>query len=355
MAGKKVIVVGAGIARLAVPKQLHMLGATVVVLESGNYVGARIRTDWSLGAPFEFGAGWLHGPSRRNPIRKLADSIDAPIVGTDDDNLEVFDMQGQPLTEDDFDRLDSMYERLERTLNRVDENNDTRSIHAVVSDEAPDIMQDPMGRWILSAFTEFDIGAGIEDISAAHALSDEAFIGKDVIFTKGYDTILAPLYEGLDIRLNAPVSKISYHNEGVTVDGMAADYVVCSVPFNPELPVNIKTTIDQIGFGSVTKIALEFDAPFWDISTQYFGIMTEPKGRWNYWLNYRTFSSENILLGLSVGQYAPIADKICHEGSSRQSRQNSYGDIHGTRVAKQNSQSLNITMASTVHAVNTRL
>ena len=45
MAGKKVIVVGAGIARLAVPKQLHMLGATVVVLESGNYVGARIRTD----------------------------------------------------------------------------------------------------------------------------------------------------------------------------------------------------------------------------------------------------------------------------------------------------------------------
>ena len=45
MAGKKVIVVGAGIARLPAAKQLHMLGATVVVLESGNYVGARIRTD----------------------------------------------------------------------------------------------------------------------------------------------------------------------------------------------------------------------------------------------------------------------------------------------------------------------
>jgi len=35
-----------------------------------------------------------------------------------------------------------------------------------------------------------------------------------------------------------------------------------------------------------------------------------PKGRWNYWLNYRTFSDENILLGLSVGDYAPVADRM---------------------------------------------
>jgi monoamine oxidase len=38
--------------------------------------------------------------------------------------------------------------------------------------------------------------------------------------------------------------------------------------------------------------------------------MTEPKGRWNYWLNYRTFSDKNILLGLSFGRYAPIADQM---------------------------------------------
>ena len=43
---------------------------------------------------------------------------------------------------------------------------------------------------------------------------------------------------------------------------------------------------------------------------QYFGIATEPKGRWNLWLNYRTFSDENILLGLSVGAYAEIADRM---------------------------------------------
>ncbi len=37
-------------------------------------------------------------------------------------------------------------------------------------------------------------------------------------------------------------------------------------------------------------------------------MMTEPKGRWNYWLNYRTFSNQNILLGLSFGKYAFTAD-----------------------------------------------
>jgi hypothetical protein len=34
------------------------------------------------------------------------------------------------------------------------------------------------------------------------------------------------------------------------------------------------------------------------------GWMTETRGRWNYFLNYRTFSEENILLGLCVGDYA---------------------------------------------------
>ena len=38
--------------------------------------------------------------------------------------------------------------------------------------------------------------------------------------------------------------------------------------------------------------------------------MTDEKGRWPYWLNYRTFSNENILLGLSFGNYARKADNM---------------------------------------------
>jgi monoamine oxidase len=318
--GKKVIVVGAGIAGLAAAKQLHSKGAEVTVLEAGKYIGGRIRTDRSMGAPFEYGAGWIHGPSGSNPIKKLASRARAKTFKTDDDNLEVFDINGQPLTDDGYDRLDSLYSRLERKLDSNVSNRDQRSLEKAINDLEPGLLNDPMGRWMVSAFMEFDIGAGIKNISAANAFADRAFGGKDVIFTQGYDAILAPLAAGIDIRLGKRVKRISYGESGVDVDGMKADYVICAVPlgvlktgaisFKPALPQNIQNAVKKIGFGTVTKIALKFDKPFWDTETQYFGIMTSPKGRWNYWLNYRTFSNQNILLGLSFGDYAIVADRM---------------------------------------------
>ena len=83
-----------------------------------------------------------------------------------------------------------------------------------------------------------------------------------------------------------------------------------NIKFKPSLPKKYIKIIDKLGFGSVTKIAMKFNDVFWDKETQYFGVNTAIKGRWNYWLNYRTFSRENILLGLSVGDYALIADQM---------------------------------------------
>lgn len=320
LSGKRVIVIGAGIAGLAAAQTLKRQGAEIVVLEAEDYVGGRIRTDMSLGAPFEYGAGWIHGPSADNPIRQLADQVGAGTFVTDDDNLEVFDRSGNALTEAGYERFEQLYETLDNEIHWGDWSGDPRSLQAVISDTAPSLLEDPLGLWMVSAYTEFDLGAGVEDISAAIAFEDEAFEEADVILTGGYDTILAPLAEGLDIRLGTPVSRVAYDGSGVTVDGEQADYVVCTVPlgvlksgairFEPGLPDAMQAAIDTIGFGTVTKIALKFDQAFWDVDTQYFGIMTEPKGRWNYWLNYRTFSDENILLGLSFGRYAPVADAM---------------------------------------------
>lgn len=320
LAGKKVIVVGAGIAGLGAAQQLHAQGAEVIILEAENYIGGRIRTDNSMGAPFEYGAGWIHGPSAQNPIKVLAEQVNATTAETDDDILEVFDDQGKPLSDDAYDHLDDLYKSLKRKLNAHEEHDETRSLRDIINQLKPGYLEDPIGRWMATAYFEFDIGAGIDDISAMNAFADEAFENEDVVFTEGYDIILAPLAAGLDVRLNTRVSRITYDNKGVDVDGMKANYVVCAVPlgvlkagtitFVPPIPEAVQTAVDKIGFGTVTKIAFKFDNPFWDVETQYFGIMTEPKGRWNYWLNYRTFSDENILLGLSFGDYAPKADKM---------------------------------------------
>ncbi|MTI03387.1 NAD(P)/FAD-dependent oxidoreductase [Roseibium sp. RKSG952] len=315
-----VIVIGAGISGLAAGQELLRHGAKVIILEAGDYAGGRIRTDMSMGVPFEYGAGWIHGPSSANPIQKLATQIKAPTFLTDDNSLEVFGPDGTQLTDAEYQHIDDTYERLLRKLYLRVWNRDTRSIKEAIADLEPEVLNDPLGRWLLSAFVEFDIGAGIEDISAANAFADTAFEGDDVIFTEGYDTILAPLMSGLDIRLSTPVNRIAYGDDGVIVNGIPADYAICSVPlgvlktndieFDPPLPTDLQVAIEKLGFGSVTKIALRFDKAFWDEKTQYFGIVTEPKGRWNYWLNYRTFSEENVLLGLSFGSYAPIADRM---------------------------------------------
>jgi monoamine oxidase len=319
MAGTKVIVIGAGFAGLAAAKQVQEQGADAIIFEAGSYIGGRVRTDRSLGAPFELGAGWIHGPSRQNPTQQLANLVNARTYVTDDDNFDVFDPQGNALSDAQYERLDELYEYLEEIL-FYPVRSGQQSVEEVLTRIDPDIVNDPLGRWMLSAYFEFSIGAGIGDISAANGFESSSFDGADVILTEGYDSIIAPLAAGLDIRLNTSVSNIWYDDDGVEVDGEPADYVVCTVPlgvlksgkitFDPPLPRELRDAISEIGFGSVTKIAIKFPEPFWDTGTQYFGMMTEPKGRWNYWLNYRTFSDENILLGLSVGDYAPFADRM---------------------------------------------
>ncbi|MBT3927713.1 MAG: NAD(P)-binding protein [Rhodospirillaceae bacterium] len=323
MAGSKVIVIGSGLAGLGAAKTLAEEGAEVIVLEAKPHIGGRLFTDFALGPPFEVGAGWIHGPSAENPVTRLAEAVDAQTVVTDDDNLTVFDAKGEELDEEEVEEINEGWadalEKVDSTL----ELHDKRSLKQALGDLVSGANDESMV-WALSAYTEFSKGAPIENLSAVYHDDDDAFDLPDVVVVTGYDKILAPIAEGLDIRLSTRVSAVQYGDGGVTVETdqgtFAGDYVVCSIPlgvlkagtvaFNPPLPSNYRENIEDIGFGSVTKIALKFDAAFWDVETQYFGIMTAQKGRWNYWVNYRTFAPENIILGLSVGAYAPLADRM---------------------------------------------
>ena len=107
--GIDVIVVGSGISGLAAASRLQSQGAKVTILEAKNRIGGRIYTDHALGAPFEVGAGWIHGPSRENPIKQLANNIKAETFITDDSNYVLFDSKGEKISDQNFQRIDSQW------------------------------------------------------------------------------------------------------------------------------------------------------------------------------------------------------------------------------------------------------
>ncbi|WP_420412525.1 flavin monoamine oxidase family protein [Roseibium sp.] len=317
-----VIVIGAGISGLAAARRLKDLGYSVVVLEATSNVGGRIRTDWSLKAPFEVGAGWIHRPDG-NPISELAAAIKAPTEKTLDESYQVFSGGGKPISKAE---IDAKYVELIRLYKKIDDTfDDDQPLSEAIRRVSKDSLQDPVLRWMMSAYTEFSTGGPIDKLSAYYFDEDNEFEGADVILPHGYDQIPKSLAADLDIRFETVVEAIEYENgdgaEVHTSNGTyESDYVVCTVPlgvlkkgaltFVPPLPASHQNSIEKIGFGSVTKLALKFDAPFWPTDVQYFGYMSDPKGRWNYFLNYRTFSPENILLAVSVGEYPFVAEKM---------------------------------------------
>ena len=288
-----VIVVGAGLAGLAAAKRLIDLGAEVTVLEAKSRCGGRLYTDYSLGEPFEVGAGWIHGPSQENPIKRLVDNAGVETFVTDDENFLVFDQQGYALSDAELIKTNGKWEKILSVIDGELELTDPRSLAESIEDEFPDALSSPEIKWALSAYTEFDKGASIENLSAAYFDENQIFEGSDVIVVDGFDRLLTPLIEKLNIKLSTPVKKINYGGDGVRVSthsrNFEADYVVCSVPLGvlkakkieckPSLPITYQQKINRLGFGSVTKIAIKFEEAFWDPDVQYFGIITEPKGR----------------------------------------------------------------------------
>ena len=322
--GKKITVIGAGISGLTAANVLRNRGGEVTVLEAKNHVGGRIQTDWNLGAPFELGAGWIHGPSAENPVRSLADKVDSTFFITDDEAIEIYDVTGDEMDEDESDEIEEIWYEV---LEEMDADSEG-SILKILNEYDDEIWENPNVRWIFSAYTEFEYGGSINDISAGLIHEMSGYSGDDVIITSGYDKIIKILAQHLDIRINSPVRSVSYgYSDHVTVETkgetFTSDYVICSVPlgvlkndsitFSPNLPPYMKTSINKVGFGTVTKLAIKFTSQFWDSDVQYYGTVNENTGRWPLWLNYKTFSDENILMGFCFGDYALTADRMADQ------------------------------------------
>jgi monoamine oxidase len=322
----KVVVIGAGMAGLAAARRLVDQGMEVIVLEAKGAIGGRVFTERSVdGIPMDLGAGWIHGPSPDNPIVGLLNRTTAPTYETNDDSVRVTDANGADVTARQF---PAMSERLKKVLADA-------KAHAIAAPEdmslaaainAVDLtaMVDPYLLYGLNTNTEFDKGGWLEAFSARQYDDDEKFPGKDVLFPQGYDVIPKLLAQNLDIRLSQPVTGITYTNSKVTVEtasgAIEADYAICtatlgvlkagSINFNPPLPAEKLTAINRLGMGQINKLFMVFDQAFWPTATQYFGYHSPVRGRFSYFLNYRTFATANVLVTFGFGEQGKALEQM---------------------------------------------
>ena len=190
---KKIVIIGAGIAGIAAAKKLKENGYSVVVLESQDRIGGRLRTDRSLGIAFDEGASWIHGP-KGNPITALAAQAGANTFLTDDDNLIIYDQNGKEYTTD---FLDAEYTLFEKALNAVlKAGNINKSFEEIFNALYPEKGKERLWKYMLSAYLEFDTGGDISNLSSKYFYDDEEFSGADVIITNGYDKIAEFLGKG---------------------------------------------------------------------------------------------------------------------------------------------------------------
>jgi choline dehydrogenase-like flavoprotein len=73
--GRRILVVGAGIAGLGAARALHDLGYEVEVVEARERLGGRI---WTVDR-IDYGAHWIHG-TEGNPITQLARMLELPTL-----------------------------------------------------------------------------------------------------------------------------------------------------------------------------------------------------------------------------------------------------------------------------------
>lgn len=328
VSGKRVIVVGAGIAGLNAAQLMQKQGFEVTVLESRNRIGGRLWSDHSLGnATVDLGASWIHG-IRFNPIHSLAQQHNIPLIEWDYDNSSFYDTEGN-----ENPALAAKIETLVNTLgsSALSGNSSSSTIDEVVEqarvDERLEDYTESQVNYVISSYIESEY-AGPSDKLSAHALEEgSAFGGAEVIFPQGYDQLATVLATNINIELGHRVTEINYESENPTVIAndkvFSADHVLVTVPlgvlkkdiirFTPSLPTNKTNAIRALDMGTLNKVYLKFSNAFWENEATNIEYISDTKGKYVTWLNLTQATGEPILMAFTSGNFGKSMENFSDE------------------------------------------
>ncbi len=282
---RPVLVVGAGVAGLAAARALHDAGLDVVVLEARERIGGRAHTPDVGGVPVDAGAMFVHGVVD-NPLAALCDALGIDYESTGFGMGPIHDAASGGPVEGGFLQLvlatRNFESRLEDLAAALPADASMRDAIEAFLDGADELTEDKR-RYASFALTQLLIElyeSGPADLMSLRAYVESPyteFAGGNHVLPGGYVRVVDALAQGLDIRLNEPVSRISYDAAGVTVSTPSGEvrgsHAIVTVPlgvlkagviaFDPPLPASKRAAIERLDMGNLEKVVLRFDEPFW--------------------------------------------------------------------------------------------
>ncbi len=301
---RDVVIVGAGACGLIAATRLKEAGVSVVVLEARDRVGGRLHTDESSGALLELGGQWV-SPDQ-TALSETVAQLGLETFARYREGESVYvgpDGAAKRFTGDIFPASAKTESEIERMIAVLD------GLTAEIDPDAPwehprareldgvtwrgfleQLSDDEEARANVALFTaeamltkpSHSFSALQSLLMAASAGSFSNLVDADFILDRrvvgGLQQVPLRLAEALgdDVVLGSPVRRITWGDDGVTVDAdgdltVVARRVVLAVPPNlydridyvPTLPLRRHVMHQHLSLGLVIKIHAVYDEPFW--------------------------------------------------------------------------------------------
>lgn len=317
-----VLVVGAGLAGLTVGRVLADAGVEVTILEARDRIGGRTWTADVGDARVDLGAAWLHG-TRGNPVADYGDAHGLDYVADTAPWSHVYDQAAGARLGDAA--WDQMEDGLDDFVGELDSLRGELGSDASVADGAARWLED--GGWtgqearmrrygVDQYLCELEYAGPTTEQSLEWVWEEDALAGGDQFPVGGYAAWVDALAEGLDVRLEAPVTEVVADADGVTLtaggESVSGTHAVVTVSvgvlragairFTPPLSAARTDALDRLDMGGLEKVVLTWSERWWQGGLTF--VDADADGTFPEFYDVTELAGAPTLVGLYGGRFS---------------------------------------------------